>query len=267
MSIDSPPIPPVGEPEKKKNALLRGCLVAFLLALVAFCCLGSLVFLPLFTDYDPLGTDLKNRIEKYLPLNYLEDPSSFPGMEEFLDERESTTAQPDQEAGPSTADIRDAQSLPLATFAFNDFGTTFSYPAGWDIEMEGYTVTFYDPESYTYLYMGEEQVDVGTKAQEVATGVLDSIQEEAQSGSFQLLSSTSYPIPISDDGYLTLFEWVDQDGYYTWAYDLEIVSGESNIFFFLSGEDSAEIAMYGELLDIIASSLSRVTDFEPSSDA
>lgn len=52
-------------------------------------------------------------------------------------------------------------------------------------------------------------------------------------------------------------EWTDLEGYFIWAYDLEIVDGESNIFFFLSGEDPGEIELYGDLLRIIVDSYSR----------
>lgn len=253
MSFDSPPIPPEGKP-KQDNRLLWGCLIALLVSTVVCCCAGSLLFLPLFTDFDPLGTNLRERLEQYLPLEYLEDPSLIPGLEDFPADGGGGSI-PTQSLDPASQDRANARSIPLALFSFNDIGTAFSYPSGWDIELDVYTATFYHPDSYTYLYMGEELVDPGTTAQEVADVVMASIGEDAQQGSLTQLSGIPYQVPIAGDAYLTLFEWIDQDGYYTWAYDLEIVSGDSNIFFFLSGEEADEIGLYGELLDIIAASL------------
>jgi len=264
MSIDSPPIPPDGEP-KKKNTWLWGCLIAFLLGLVTFCCAATLFFMPLFSDRDPLGTGLRDRIEEYLPMDYLDDPSSIPGFEDLLDEQPFGE---EENAVSETIieEVTEAEDMPLAIFKFIDIGASFYYPVGWDIEMEGYGVTFYDPDSYTYIYIGEDLTDEGTRAEEIAVEIVDSVQEEAQEGTFNLISSTQYSVAIADDAHLTLFEWVDQDGYYTWAYDLEMVSGESNYFIFLSGEYEDEIPYYGDLLDILASSLEMLPDLDDSED-
>ena len=81
MSIDTPPIPPPGEPEpKKKNNLLWGCLIALVLAIVVVCCGVTLIFMPLFSEYDPLGTGLRDQLDEYL-----DDPSTIPGFEDLMD--------------------------------------------------------------------------------------------------------------------------------------------------------------------------------------
>lgn len=265
MSIDSPPIPPVEEPKKRSNLLL-GCLIALVLILVVLCCAISLVLMPLFTDFDPLGTGLRDRIEEYLPLDYLEEPTYVPTVE-VLTEEESCPEEEEFVPEPTSPGVPTAEDIPLAIFDFVDIRTSFYYPVGWDIEMEGYGVTFYEPDSYTYIYMGEDLTELGTTAEEIALDILASIEEEAQEDSFSLITSDPYYVNIADDAYLTLFEWVDQDGYYAWAYDLEIVSGESNIYIFLSGEDPDEILYYGDLLDMIASSLESAPEVETSNDA
>lgn len=256
MSIDTPMLPPEEEP-KKKYTWLWGCLIALILVLVVFCCLGSLYIMPLFMEIDPLETGLREQIEEYIPLDYLEDPSSIPVFEDLQDE-EIYSEDDEIEPGPTFESITDAEDIPLAEFYFVDIGTSFFYPAGWDVEVELYGVTFFDPDSYTYIYIGEDMIEEGTRAEEIAQEILDSVQEEAQEGSFQLISSGPYTVYVADDAHLTLFEWVDQDGYYTWAYDLEMASGESNLFLFLSGEIEDEIPLYGELLDIIASSMETI---------
>lgn len=269
MTIDTPPIPPAGEP-KKKNNLLWGCLIALVLVLVIICCGATLVLMPLFTDMDPLGTGLRDRIEEYLPLEYLEDPSSIPGFDELLDEETGMDVEeypPEPVFEDLNGAFTEAQDMPLAVFDFIDIWMSFAYPVGWDIEMDGYGVTFYQPESYTYIYMGEDIAEIGTRAEDIAKDIMDSVQVDAEEGSFKLLSSTPYSVSIAEDAHLALFEWVDLDGYYTWAYDLEIVSGESNFYIFLSGEDPEEISFYGDLLDIIASSLELIPEIEPDGDA
>lgn len=264
MSIDTPQIPPAGEP-KKKNKLLWGCLIALILVLAVICCGVTMLLMPLFSDYDPLGTGLREQIEEYLPIDTSDGPSSFQDYDDLLDD--GAEAEDDfYDAGPSSEAYTDAWEVPLAWFNFMDINTSFNYPVGWDIEMEGYGVTFYEPDSYTYIYMGEDLTDLGTTAEEIALDILDSIQEEAQEDTFRLITSDPYLVSIADDAYLTLFEWVDQDGYYTWAYDLEIVSGESNIYLFLSGENPDQILFYGDLLDIIASSLETMPALEESED-
>jgi len=265
MTIDTPTIPPAGEP-KKKNNLLWGCLIALVLVLVVICCGATLVLMPLFSDMDPLGTGLRDRIEEYLPLEYLEDPSSIPGFDELMDEETGLDVE-ENKSGLVFEDLAETQDIPLAVFDFIDIGLSFAYPVGWDIELDGYEVTFYQPESYTYIYMGEDLTEIGTLAEDIVLDIMDSVQEDAEEGSFKLISSTSYSVSIAEDSHLALFEWVDQDGYYTWAYELEIVSGESNVYIFLSGEDPDEILFYGDLLDIIASSLELIPEIEPSGDA
>jgi hypothetical protein len=261
MSIDTPSIPPEGEPKKKFN-WLWGCLIAVVLVMVVFCCGVTLIFMPLFSASDPLGTGLRDQIDEYLPLDYLDDPSSIPGVDDLLDEEFFS-----EEENSLSEGLLQAEDIPLAQFHFLDIGTSFSYPMGWEVEVEGYGVTFYEPDSYTYIYIGEDMIETGTLAEEIALEILESIQEDAQEDSFNLLSSGAYPVSIAEDAYLTLFEWVDQDGYYTWAYDLEIASGESNFFLFISGEDPDEIALYGDLLDLIASSLELIPAIEESEDA
>ena len=265
MTIDTPPIPPTGEP-KKNNRLLWGCLIALVLVLVIICCGATLVLMPLFSDMDPLGTGLRDRIEEYIPLEYLEDPSSIPGFDELMDEETGLDVE-EYTPEPVSEDLTEAQDIPLAVFDFIDIGMSFAYPVGWDIEMDGYGVTFYQPDSYTYIYMGEDITEIGTLAEDITMDIMESVQEDAEEGSFKLISSTPYTVSIAEDAHLALFEWVDLDGYYTWAYDLEVVSGDSNIYIFLSGEDPEEISLYGDLLDIIASSLELMPEIEPSGDA
>jgi len=265
MSIDTPPIPPGEGSKKKNNNLLWGCLIALVLALVVLCCGTTLVVMPLVTDTDPLGLGIRERIEQIIPLEYLEDPSSIPGFEEYLDD-ENLSEIDEVDSGQVPQSPKSAWDLPLSVFYFTDINTSFFYPAGWEVEVEGYSASFYEPDSYSYLYVAEYPVDPGTRAEDVTAEFLESIQEDAQEGSYQLLDSGEYYVPIPGEAYQALFEWVDSDGYYTWAYDLEIVSGESNLMVFMSGEDPEEIDYYRDLLDIIADSLELMPEIESGED-
>lgn len=250
--------PPAETPKKKTNCFLWGCLAVIILFFAAVCCLATLIMLPLFTDFDPLGIDLRNRIEQYIPWQeFLEDPSIVPGLPDILDENFDSLIEVTPDDFFSTGPDSGADSVSLSRYVASDFPASFDYPAGWEIETEDYGVTFYDPNSYTYLYVGEDLVDPGMTARQVAEDVMDSLMEEAQEGTFTVFEDTYYTVPTGDDAYLIAYEFTDTEGYYQWAMDLETVSGESNIFFYLSGEERSDYQLYRDLLDIIADSFSR----------
>lgn len=239
---------------KNSNCLLKGCLIVLLLFILVLCCLGTLVAVPFVTDFNPLGQDWQNRIMDIIPWeDFIQDTSLIPGFEDFLDEDFDFSPEPFD----STWSASDAWEIPLTTYTASDFPATFSYPAEWDIEEEAYEVTFYDPDSFTFLYVGEELVDEGTTAAQVSSEVIESLQSEAQSGTFVLIENSPWSVPTGDDAYLNAYEWTDSDGYFLWAYDLETISGESNVYFFLAGEDPELAPLYGELIKIIADSFSR----------
>ena len=264
MSIETPSIPATSDQPKKKNCLLWGCLSVVILIVVTFCCLGSLVILPFVTDFDPFN--LRALIEDNFNLgDYIDDPSQLPGFEDFLDgdfdfdldEDSYFPDEPESESADLPESYSDASSIPLEYYSASDFSATFLYPSGWEIEVEDYAVTFYDPDSFTYLYVGEDIVDEGYTAAMVASEVVESIREESQEGTFLLISSMPWMAEDGGDAHLTQMEWTDLDGYYNWAYELEIVLGEHNTFFFIAGEEPEDIALYGDLLEIIVDSFSR----------
>ena len=245
-------------PRKKGNCFLWGCLTVIILFFVSLCCLGSLIFLPLFTDFDPLGIDLRHRIEQYIPWQeLLEDPSAIPGLPDILDDSFDSLLEEipgdTSSSGPSTG----AYAIPLSTYIASDFQAIFDYPTGWEIETEESGVTFYDTNSYTYLYVGEDPVESDISARQVAQDVADSLREESEEGTFSVFESTPFSIPEGDDAYLMSYEFTDSEGYYQWALDLETVSGDSNVFFYLSGEDPEDYQLYRELIEIIAVSYTR----------
>jgi hypothetical protein len=264
MSIETPSIPTASDQPKKKNCLLWGCLSVVILVVVTFCCLGSLVIVPFVTDFDPFN--LRGLVEDNFNLgDYLDGSSQFPGFDDFLDDdfdfdSDEGSYFPDESESES-ADLpesySDASSIPLEYYSASDFSATFLYPSGWEIEVEDSAVTFYEPDSFTYLWVGEDVVDEGYTAAQIASDLMESIREESQEGTFQLVSSMPWMAEDGEDAHLNLMEWTDLDGYYTWAYDLEIVLGEYNNFFFISGEEPEDIALYGDLLEIIVDSFSR----------
>jgi hypothetical protein len=264
MSIETPSIPTASDQPKKKNCLLWGCLSVVILVVVTFCCVGSLVIVPFVTDFDPFN--LRNFVDDNFNLgDYLDGSSQFPGFDDFLDDDFDFDSDEDSyfpdESESESADLpesySDASSIPLEYYSASDFSATFLYPSGWEIEVEDSAVTFYEPDSFTYLWVGEDVVDEGYTAAQIASDLMESIQEESQEGTFQLVSSMPWMAEDGEDAHLNLMEWTDLDGYYTWAYDLEIVLGEYNNFFFISGEEPEDIALYGDLLEIIVDSFSR----------
>ena len=251
MSIETPSIPPTSDQPKKNNCLLWGCVSVVILVVISCCCIGSLVIVPFVTDFDPFN--LRNFVDdNFNPGDYLDDDFDFDSDEDsyFPDESES-------ESADLPESYNDVSSIPLEYYSASDFSATFLVPSGWEIEVEDYAVTFYDPDSFTYLWVGEDVVEEGYTAAQVANDLMESIREESQEGTFQLVSSMPWPAEDGEDAHLNQMEWTDLDGYYTWAYDLEIVMGEYNTFFFISGEEPEDIALYGDLLEIIVDSFSR----------
>jgi hypothetical protein len=225
------------EDTKKPNYILWGCLIVIVLGCLMMGCLMTLVGLPLFTDFDPLGLDIQDWVEDIFPdMEYMDEATLEPEVNEFL---------------PIPG------SMTLVPYSAMDFNANFSYPVDWEISEEDSRVTFSQPDGYTYLYVGEDVVDEGSSAAEVADNVLETVMDDAAEGTFELLESGPYQLPSGYDAYLNAFQFVDTEGYFYWAYDLEIVDGESNIFFFLEGDNPEEFEVYREIFDEIAASFYR----------
>ena len=257
---------PAEEPKTSRNCFLWGCLAVVILFVVTLCCLGTLVLIPFFTDFDPLGLDIRDQIEQYIPLDdFLDDSSGGYEMPEFFDdgldlfsETDSGTDTSSEPVLPSTSEPdTTGQMFDLSTYIAGDFQAVFDYPTGWQVEPEEYGVTFYDLDTYTFLYVGEVLYDEGTSPVEIAGDVMSSLMEEAEAGSFVVLEETPLPLPTDPDAYLIAVEFTDSDGYYQWVLDLETISGESNVYFYLSGENSEDFQYYRDLIEVIGESFSR----------
>jgi len=126
--MTTPQAPPV-EP-KKKNCFLWGCLIVIILIFLAACCLGSLVGLSIFTDLNPLGLDLNDQINEFIPLDDLFDDSSgstdLPKM--FDDDPSDGEGDPFSEDTPSDSAL-DTGSSQLVVYPDAEFPFGFSYPA------------------------------------------------------------------------------------------------------------------------------------------
>ncbi len=254
MSIDTPPIPPVDDPEgaKRKRIISLDFLIGLVVVLIVIGIAMWLLSSPLIPGLDSLTSGLMERIDEGISLDFLEGSESAPDMEDSdLNLDESVYL-------PGSGGSYGADEIPLAVYNLTDLGISFSYPVGWEIEQEEDEVTFYHPEDLVFIYIGEFSADKGETARSIAVDFLVAIEEEAQGDSFELLIASDYPVKIAEDAYLVLFEWIDDEGDYAWAYDLEIVSGDSNKFIFFYGAEPDEISYYGELFDIIASSMEKI---------
>ncbi|MCJ7716636.1 MAG: hypothetical protein MUO54_08970 [Anaerolineales bacterium] len=126
-----------GGKSKNSNCLLRGCLIIFGLFLVVFCCLATLIAVPLVTDFDPLGLDLRHRFNEFIPWeDFLDDPSSISDLPKLFsdeidpfDQGEDTstdTTSPEPDSSIDTAP--DSGSFSLVPYLEGDFPFSFSYP-------------------------------------------------------------------------------------------------------------------------------------------
>ncbi len=250
---------------KNTNCFLWGCLIVFVLICLVFACLASVVGLA-FAGIDLLGINFEEGIENILPWpDFLDDPSFIPDFDDFFDEGEPyyDEGEPDSdidsyEPEPPSEFVPEIEAIPgFVPYSANYFYASFLYPEGWDIEEEEFRITFYDPDSYTYIYVGADGVDEGTTAAQVSSEVIERLELDAEEGSFVIFENGPYNLPAGYDTYLNAYEWTDEEGYYQWAYDLEIIVGDSNIFFFLVGEEPEEFDSYRSMFEIVADSFSR----------
>ena len=251
---------------QNRNCFLWGCLIVLVLMCLVIGCLASIVGLA-FAGIDLLGIDLEESIENFIPWqDFLDDPSYIPDFSDFFfDEGEPyyDGGEPDSdfdsyEPAPTNEYIPEVEAIPgFVPYSAEEFYASFLYPEGWDIEVEEYRITFYDPDSFTYIYVGADMVDEGTTAAQVSTEVIETLKVEAAEGTFEVFENDPYYLPAGYDTYLNAFEWTDVDGYYQWAYDLEIIREDSNIFFFLVGEEAEEFDSYRPMIETVADSFSR----------
>lgn len=250
---------------KKQNCFLWGCLIVLVMICLVVGCLGTLVALPLFTDFDPLG--LGDQIDEIIPWQeFLDDPSSIPDLPKlFSDENDLTYGDedsfPDESSPEPPIDLApDSGSFPLVPYIADDFPFYFSYPAGWEIEVDENSVgvTFYDPDSYTYLSVGSDWLCQGcSTAADASVELMETLEFQAQEGTFVVIEDRTYTVSTGDDAHFNAYEWMDLDGFNAWAYDINITVGEDNHFFFMVGDDSLYFETYGELIEAIGASYSR----------
>jgi hypothetical protein len=249
---------PKEEPRNYQNFFLWGCLAAFILFFVGLCCLVTIIFGSFFADFDPLGFDLRNRIEQYLLWpDFLDEPSVVPELPDILDETPAPLIEVTPDEMSPTVPAPEASCEEFSTYVAHDFQAIFDFPAGWDVEPEEYGVTFYDTDSPTALRVGEAFSEAGTTARQIAEDLMASFNTESEQGSLVVFEETPFTVPTGDDAYLAAYEFIDSDGDYQWFLDLETISGESNVYFYLSGDNLEDYQFYRELIEVIAASYSK----------
>jgi len=253
-----------GGSSNNSNCLLKGCLILLALFLVSCCCLGALVALPFVTDFDPFGIDLRNRFDDVIPWeDFFQDSSQFfdlfdEGFDIFTDEGSSSDS---TDTDPKLNDDSTAESgyFRLVPYPEIDFPVTFSYPEGWDISADEYAdgVTFFDPDSFTYLSVGRDWIEEGWTAAYVSEKLNETLEFQAQEGTFAVLENTPFIVSTGEDANFNAYEWIDLDDNYQWAYDINIIIEEYNIYFYMVGDDPAYFEMYREMIEAIGTSYRR----------
>lgn len=256
-----------GGSSNNSNCLLKGCLIILALFLVSCCCLGALVALPFVIDFDPLGLDLRNRFDEFIPWeDFLPDSNEIPVMPDLFDEgldiytdEDSSSDSTNPDPKLTTDSTSESGYFQLVPYPEIDFPIIFSYPEGWDISADEYAdgVTFFDPDSYTYLSVGRDWTEVGWTAAYVSEKLSETLEFQAQEGTFVVLENTPFFVSTGDDANFNAYEWIDLDDNYQWAYDINIIFEEYNIYFYMVGDDPEYFEMYGELIEAIGASYSR----------
>ena len=256
-----------GGSSKNSNCLLKGCLIIMALLVVTCCCLGTLLALPFVTDFDPLGLDLRNRLNEFFPWEeFLQDTSQIPVLPDLFDDgfgnstdegfsSDSTNPEPEL-TNDSILESGDFQLVPYLEI---DFPITFSYPEGWNISADEYTdvVTFFDPDSFTYFSVGRDWIEEGWTAADISEDLIKSLEFQAQEGSIVVSENTPFFVSTGDDANFSAYEWIDLDDNYHWVYDISIVFEEYNIYFYMIGDDPEYFELYRDLIEAIGASYSR----------
>jgi hypothetical protein len=244
----SPPLDAVGgpssRPQKKNSCLGRGCLILVLLAVLAAGCLGSAWALNRFLD---LG--LLDRIPAWEEITDLDLP--------VIVEDDFSYSYPTPAPLAPTRPAPAARGVDLTPYSGGMVSAAFSYPADWTVEMGDGQVSFLDPDSLTTLYVGEYPVEPGTTAAGISAEVRASLESESQPGTFREIESAPWVLPGGEDAQLNAWEWTDSEGYFQWAFDLEIVAAETSYYFFLIGDDPEEAYRAAELMERIAATFRR----------
>ena len=242
---------------KKQNCFLWGCLIVLVMICLVVGCLGTLVALPILTGFDPLG--LGDQIDEFIPWQeFMDDPSSVPDLPELFSDEDSFSDESSPE--PPIASAPDSESFQLVPYTEIDFPVSFSYPENWEIIEDDYEdgVTFYDPASYTYLSVGRDWLCQGClTAADASVEFMETLEFQAQEGTFEVIQNTPFYVSTGDDAHFNAYEWVDEDGNNQWAYDINVIVEEYNIYFLMGGEDPQYFETYGELIEAIGASFSR----------
>jgi hypothetical protein len=244
----SPPLDSAGDsspaPQKKRSCLGRGCLILVILAVLAAGCLGSVWALNRFLDLDLLDRVLG--WEEWTDLDVpriVEDDFSY----------NYPTPGPLAPTRPAPA----ARTVDLTPYSGGMISAAFSYPADWTVEMGDGQVGFLDPDSLTTLYVGEYPVEPGSTAAGISAEVRASLESESRPGTFREIESTPWDVPGGEDAHLNAWEWTDSEGYFQWAFDLEIVAADISYYFFLIGDDPEQAYQAAELIERIGETFQR----------
>ena len=257
-----------GGSSNNSNCFLKGCLIILALFLVSCCCLGALVALPFVTDFDPLGLDLRHKFNEYFPWeDFLDAPSSIPDLPELFsgesdhyeEDEDSFTDHITPDLDSSGDSAPESGAFPLVPYGGDDFPFAFSYPEGWEISADEYaeSVIFYDIGSYTDLSVGRDWIEVGWTAAYTSERLMETLEFQAQEGTFEVIKNTPFIVSTGDDAQLNAYEWIDMEDTYQWAYDINIIADEYNIYFFMVGDDPVYFEIYGTLIEEIGASFSR----------
>jgi len=256
------PQTPSAEP-KKKNCFLWGCLTVIILIILAACCLGSLVGLSLFTDLNPLGFYLENQINEFIDLNdFYDDTSGSNDLPKMFDsEGDSDQGDEDPTLEDTTSDSAlDDGSSQLVVYPDLEFPFSFSYPVGWEIDAQEFSVSvsFYHPSNNNYLVVGRDWLCQGClTAADSSVSFLEALEFQAELDNFNLIESAPFYVPAGDDAHFTACEWVDFDDNYHWAYSIHVVVEEDSMYLIMYGDTPENFDQYGELIKDIGASFVR----------
>jgi S1-C subfamily serine protease/cytochrome c556 len=141
----------------------------------------------------------------------------------------------------------------LVLYHNEELGVTFPYPQDWIIDEQDNEVTFESPTGDVSLLFGLYDIQAGTTAEEVMDRTIGDLSED--NPDLEVVATDSWVLSGDLEAVLNGVVLTDDEGEVRWAFFVEMVREATNYTLILTGDETADAEMYGEVLGEIAAGL------------
>ncbi len=134
----------------------------------------------------------------------------------------------------------------LALYNNEELGVAFPYPEGWFIDEQDNKVTLESPEGNVSLLFGLYDVPAGTTAEEVMERTIGDLSEDYPD--LEVVATDSWMLSGELEAVLNGVVFTNDVGELRWAFLVEMVQETTNYTLILTGDETTDPEMYGEVL-------------------